>query len=156
MRISIGAIAIPLFVCICCAPPPSVAPAPSAAAARDVDSARVLVRALVQRQRLPGFAITVSIGESSVWREGFGFADVNASVKATPESKFRIGSVSKLLTAALLMRLVETARATRRPDRAVSDAATAAQDRYAPSTRRAPTSNWSWRWPPMRSRSGRT
>jgi serine beta-lactamase-like protein LACTB, mitochondrial len=103
-------VAVACGVWACCAPRPSVAPASSAAATREVDSARVFVRALVEGQRLPGFAITVSLGQRIVWHEGFGFADVNALVKATPQTKFRIGSVSKLLTATLLMRLVEGQR----------------------------------------------
>ena len=90
-----------------CGHQPSIAPAPNVALGREVDSARVLVRRLMESQRFPGFAITVSIGETVVWREGFGFADVKAMVKATPETRFRIGSVSKLFTAALLMRLAE-------------------------------------------------
>lgn len=90
-----------------CAPQPSIAPAPNVTLGSDVDSARVLARRLVERHRLPGFAITVSIGDTVVWQEGFGLADETAMVKATAETKFRIGSVSKLFTATLLMRLVE-------------------------------------------------
>src|SRR5688500_13375926 len=93
-----------------CAGQPSRLPVPSAPVAYDVDSARVLARMLVERERLPGLAVTVSVGASVVWREGFGFADLTTAVEATPETKFRIGSVSKLLTATLLMRLVEEQR----------------------------------------------
>ena len=76
-----------------------------------VDSARQVVRALVDRERLPGLAVTVSAGGAGrpvVWHEGFGFADLETRVPATPETRFRIGSVSKLLTATALMRLVQT------------------------------------------------
>lgn len=90
-----------------CAPQPSVAPGPNVPVGRAVDSARVLVLRLVESHRLPGFGITVSIGETVVWQEGFGLADVNGMVNATAETRFRIGSVSKLFTATLLMRLVE-------------------------------------------------
>lgn len=76
-----------------------------------IDSARRLVGSLVERERLPGLAITVSIGRTGppvVWHEGFGFADVETRTPATPQTLFRIGSVSKLLTAAALMRLLES------------------------------------------------
>lgn len=74
-----------------------------------VDSARALVRALVERERLPGLAITVSgADEGGVWREGFGFADLEARTPADPRTRFRIGSVSKLLTATALMRLAQS------------------------------------------------
>ena len=80
---------------------------PDAAA---VDSARAVIRALVERERVPGLAITVSVGGATnpvVWQEGFGFANVESRTPATPQAQFRIGSVSKLITAAVLMRLVE-------------------------------------------------
>jgi CubicO group peptidase (beta-lactamase class C family) len=76
-----------------------------------IDSARQFVGALVERERLPGLAITVSIGRTGrqvVWHDGFGFADLETRTPATPETRFRIGSVSKLLTAAALMRLSQT------------------------------------------------
>lgn len=81
---------------------------PRALPATAVDSARTLVGALAERERLPGLAITVSVGgndRAAVWREGFGFADAEARTPATPGTRFRIGSVSKLLTATALMRL---------------------------------------------------
>jgi CubicO group peptidase (beta-lactamase class C family) len=42
-----------------------------------------------------------------LWSEGFGVADRRNGAHATPETLFRVGSVSKLLTAAALMRLVD-------------------------------------------------
>ena len=72
------------------------------------DSARRYVRALLEQQRLPGLAVTITVAGRIVWHEGFGYADVAAKVPASPETLFRIGSVSKLLTAAALMRLVES------------------------------------------------
>ena len=91
-----------------CARQPALNPQPFPAAA--VDSARELVRLLVERERLPGFAITVSGPPEGrgVWREGFGFAHVEPRTPATPGTLFRIGSVSKLLTAAALMRASES------------------------------------------------
>lgn len=81
---------------------------PSASA---IDSARQVVRALVERDRLPGFAITVSIGrlgQPVVWHEGFGFADIETRAPASPETLFRIGSVSKLLTATTLVLMAQS------------------------------------------------
>ena len=75
-----------------------------------IDSARALVRALMERQHIPGLSVTVSVGDSVAWSEGFGFADLAARRPATPVTQYRIGSVSKLFTAMLLMRLVELHR----------------------------------------------
>lgn len=43
---------------------------------------------------------TVLRGDQVVWSEGLGMADVEGGITATSETKFRVGSVSKLFTAA--------------------------------------------------------
>jgi CubicO group peptidase (beta-lactamase class C family) len=50
--------------------------------------------------RPPGMAVAVAVDGKLVWAEGFGFADLEQCVPVTPLTKFRIGSVSKPLTAA--------------------------------------------------------
>ncbi|GAB4542782.1 MAG: hypothetical protein Tsb0010_19560 [Parvularculaceae bacterium] len=54
-----------------------------------------------------GFSIAASLCGETVWREGFGYADLEHRVAVTPATKFRIGSVSKTLTAAALGRLMD-------------------------------------------------
>ncbi len=49
--------------------------------------------------RPPGFAVAVAVNGTLVWAEGFGFADLELCVPVTSETKFRIGSTSKPLTA---------------------------------------------------------
>lgn len=71
------------------------------------DSARMVVRALVERERLPGLAITIRMDGRVVWQEGVGFANLDARTPVTTDTLFRIGSVSKLLTAMTLMRLAQ-------------------------------------------------
>lgn len=93
-----------------CTPPPAALRQTAVAPPPETDSARARVRALVESQRLPSLAITVSSGNDVIWHEGFGFADVAARTAAGPETQFRIGSVSKLLTASALMRLVQAGR----------------------------------------------
>ncbi|HEX9704425.1 MAG TPA: serine hydrolase domain-containing protein [Gemmatimonadales bacterium] len=56
---------------------------------------------------IPGLAIAVALNGEIVWSEAFGYADLEARVPATPATQFRIGSVSKPITAAALARLVE-------------------------------------------------
>ena len=76
-----------------------------------IDSARRAVRAIVDRDKLPGMAVTVSVGrvgQPVVWHEGFGYADVSTGTPATPSTAFRIGSVSKLLTAMTLARMAQS------------------------------------------------
>lgn len=58
----------------------------------------------------PGLALAVAVDGKIVYSEGFGYADLEERVPAWPTTKFRIGSISKPLTAAALMELVETGK----------------------------------------------
>jgi CubicO group peptidase (beta-lactamase class C family) len=49
--------------------------------------------------RPPGLSVAVAVNGKLVWAEGFGFADLEQCVPVLPNTKFRIGSVSKPLTA---------------------------------------------------------
>jgi serine beta-lactamase-like protein LACTB, mitochondrial len=57
--------------------------------------------------KVPGLSVAVGEDGSIIWSECFGFADLDAKRPVTPQTLFRIGSVSKPLTAAGLMLLVE-------------------------------------------------
>jgi CubicO group peptidase (beta-lactamase class C family) len=59
---------------------------------------------------VPGLALAVAVDGKIVWSDGFGYADLEERVPARATTKFRIGSVSKPLTAAALMRLVEVGK----------------------------------------------
>ena len=53
-------------------------------------------------------AVSIYLGDDLVWSEGFGFANVENHIPVDPsKTKFRIGSVSKTLTAAALGDLLE-------------------------------------------------
>jgi serine beta-lactamase-like protein LACTB len=90
-----------------CQPPALLPYAPPLAATTAADAAR-FVDSLAVAQRLPGFAVTAAVGNSVVWRHAVGFADVAKRSPAATTTQFRIGSVSKLFTATLLMRLAQT------------------------------------------------
>ena len=67
---------------------------------------RHLAAVLVERE-IPGLTVAVAVGGRRVWSEGLGLADRERGVLACPDMQFRIHSVSKALTAAGMMRLVE-------------------------------------------------
>ncbi|MBL9199878.1 MAG: beta-lactamase family protein, partial [Opitutaceae bacterium] len=70
-------------------------------------------RALVTRDlapKVPGLSVAVGVDGKVVWSEGFGYADLAARRPVTPATRFRIGSISKPIAAAGLMRLVEQGR----------------------------------------------
>lgn len=88
---------------------PALAPAP-ARFVEVVDSARALARQDWAEKSYPGIAIAVSVEGETVWAKGFGYADLEHRVPIWPTSKFRIGSVSKPLTAAAVAQLYEQGR----------------------------------------------
>src|SRR5437899_1312935 len=54
-----------------------------------------------------GAAVLVARDGKIVFQGGFGFADIEKKSPITPETKFRIGSISKQFTAAAVLRLAE-------------------------------------------------
>jgi CubicO group peptidase (beta-lactamase class C family) len=57
--------------------------------------------------KVPGLSVAVAVDGKIVWSEAFGYADLEAKRPVTPATRFRIASVSKPVTAAGLMLLVE-------------------------------------------------
>ena len=76
----------------------------SYAAARD--HARSIAKEWLARG-VPGFNVAVAVDGKIIYSEAFGYADLEQRVPAWQITKFRIGSVSKPLTSAALMKLVE-------------------------------------------------
>jgi serine beta-lactamase-like protein LACTB, mitochondrial len=81
-----------------------------AAFAKEIEAARPLVRRMKRGFGAPGLAVAVAIGGRTVWSEVCGYADVSRRLPVRPETSFRIGSVSKTLTAAAAARLVQHGR----------------------------------------------
>jgi CubicO group peptidase (beta-lactamase class C family) len=76
------------------------------------------MRAALAEQNLPGLSVAVGAGGDAkerrqgvpvdiVWAEGFGWADVKHRVPVTPDTRFRIGTASTVLTSAAVGMLVE-------------------------------------------------
>ncbi len=59
---------------------------------------------------IPGFAIAVAVDGKLVWSEAFGYADLETNRPATTATQFRIGSVSKPLTADAVAQLYESGK----------------------------------------------
>ncbi len=65
------------------------------------------IEALVVRDQVPGLSCVVGVGAQRPFRRGFGFADIENEVAATPSTVYRLASISKPVTAVLAMQLVE-------------------------------------------------
>ncbi|GAA3652392.1 serine hydrolase domain-containing protein [Flavivirga jejuensis] len=67
-----------------------------------------IIDSLQQKQHIPGIDIAISINGTMIWSEGFGFADLeHLTPVKSGTTLFRIGSVSKPLTALALGKLME-------------------------------------------------
>jgi CubicO group peptidase (beta-lactamase class C family) len=76
----------------------------------DFSAIREQLRAHVGNNDVPGLAIAVSRGGEVLWEEGFGWADRERHVQATPTMPFYIASVTKSVTATAVMHLAERGR----------------------------------------------
>jgi CubicO group peptidase (beta-lactamase class C family) len=72
-----------------------------------VEEARQIVRAGLTGQNLPGLSVAVGIGGEIVWAEGFGWADTEQRAPVAPDTQFRIGTASTVLTSAAVGLLLE-------------------------------------------------
>jgi CubicO group peptidase (beta-lactamase class C family) len=55
----------------------------------------------------PGLSVAIAIRKEVVWVECFGYSDIRSKTLVDPLTKFRVGSVSKPFTAALMAKLLE-------------------------------------------------
>lgn len=93
----------------------TAAPSPSSRAGRSLRLAPAIeaahkIAGEVQARGIPGISFAVAVDRQIVWSEGLGYADLEQRVPAWPTTKFRIGSISKPLTAAALLKLVEAGK----------------------------------------------
>lgn len=65
------------------------------------------IESVMKQNGIVGLSIALVDDQQVVWAEGFGFADKEHQIKATPETVYRAGSISKLFTATAAMQLVD-------------------------------------------------
>ncbi len=68
------------------------------------------VTAFMQKWNLPGGSIAITRAGRLIYARAFGWADVENKIPAQPDSRFRIASVSKVITAVAIVKLVEEGR----------------------------------------------
>jgi CubicO group peptidase (beta-lactamase class C family) len=86
----------------------AIAPASAAepinpAIVQQVEAARV-------NQGVPGLALLVMKNGQILHQQGFGLANIELSVPVSPQSLFQTGSIGKMFTAALILKLAESGR----------------------------------------------
>lgn len=78
--------------------------APAFVRADEVDE---YVKAQMQRQRIPGLSLAIVKNGANVKTAGYGLANVELNVAASPETVYQSGSIGKQFTAAAVTLLVE-------------------------------------------------
>jgi CubicO group peptidase (beta-lactamase class C family) len=96
------------------APVRALQPAPT-----QFDGARAFVERAMRENDLPSVAVAVAKDGRIVFAEGFGFADLDRRIPATPRTMYSLASISKPMTSTALMRLVD--RGTVDLDRPAND-----------------------------------
>jgi CubicO group peptidase (beta-lactamase class C family) len=74
------------------------------------DSVNATMAAFLKKWKINGASLAVAKGGRLLYAKGFGYADVEQKVAVTPAHVFRVASVSKLVTATAVMKLVEQGR----------------------------------------------
>lgn len=91
-----------------CATPP---PMPSGNVIGDYNHARKYLAWLADREmsqnEITGLSIALIDDQQVIWKQGFGYADLENKIAATPETVYRAGSIAKIFTAAATMQLAE-------------------------------------------------
>jgi CubicO group peptidase (beta-lactamase class C family) len=84
------------------------APTPVAAQRADrFEPVRERIRQAIAEDGVPSVAVAVAHRGRIVWEEGFGWADRERRIEATPHTPYSLASISKPITATALMVLVE-------------------------------------------------
>jgi len=72
---------------------------------KQLAGARTIVREIMAANSIPALSISVMRGNDLLWAEAFGKVDLELDVIATVSHRFRLGSVSKVITATLAAEL---------------------------------------------------
>ncbi len=66
-----------------------------------------LVDREMAQNEITGISIALIDDQKIIWQKGFGYADLENNIPATPETIYRAGSIAKVFTAAAAMQLAE-------------------------------------------------
>jgi CubicO group peptidase (beta-lactamase class C family) len=59
----------------------------------------------IAHRNIPGLSIAVVYDQEIVWAKGYGYSDLETKTPATPDTVYRIGSITKLFTSTAIMQL---------------------------------------------------
>jgi len=74
---------------------------------REIGLGRRFIKKYMLENQSPSFSLAVAWKGKLIWSEAFGYINLEEKIPATPETRYRINSVSKPITAAALAKLYE-------------------------------------------------
>jgi CubicO group peptidase (beta-lactamase class C family) len=101
-------VAFCIFVLVSAAPRVQAADGPDPALIQKIDA----LMAEIYKPGEPGAAIIVRKDGRTIFRKGYGLADLELGVPVEPDMIFRLGSITKQFTAVSILRLAETGKLT--------------------------------------------
>lgn len=92
--------------------PLAALPTPIHAQQKEIDAGELERTALAEltETKTPGAAVVVVSGDRVVFAKGFGVANIETGVPVTPDTLFRIGTITAIFTAAALVSLADEGR----------------------------------------------
>jgi CubicO group peptidase (beta-lactamase class C family) len=69
-----------------------------------------LARQEMEKNKVTGLSIALVDDKGLIWAQGFGYADKENNIPATPQTVYRVASISKLFTATAIMQLADQGR----------------------------------------------
>lgn len=84
-------------------------PSPASPYAEAIRAFEEFVSRQMAFYRIPGMSVAF-LKDDFVWAKGFGYADLENMVPASPESSYRLASITKTITAVAVLQLVEKGR----------------------------------------------
>ncbi len=77
---------------------------------REFASAEKTIRAFMRKWSITGTSVAISKDGKLIYARGFGYSDTTSGEEIQPYHKFRIASISKLVTAVAIMKLAEDSK----------------------------------------------
>jgi len=72
-----------------------------------IEQTTAFIERRMREDQVTGVSIALVDGQKTVWSQGFGFANKEKDIQASPETIYEIGSISKTITATAIMQLQE-------------------------------------------------
>lgn len=73
-----------------------------------IENAKQMILDTMRIKSIPGLSIAIAKNDSIIWAEGLGYSDLENKVPVKMNSEFRIGSISKTITAMAIGKLLDS------------------------------------------------